>query len=70
MYIRESKPTYCCAKQFLPVRFEIEDHAPPGPWQSSPTDEQHQEDQVGKGSRHPNYLMRRGGKTKQLCSQS
>lgn len=48
--------TYCGAEQFLPVRLEIEDHALPGPWQSGPTDEQHQEDQVGKGSCHPNYL--------------
>lgn len=60
--------TYCSAKQFLPIRFEIEHHAPPGPWQSGPTDEQHQEDQIGKGSSHPNYLMQTRGKTKQLFS--
>lgn len=51
--------TYCGAKQFLPVRFEIEDHAPPGPWQSGPTDEQHQEDQIGKSGCHPDDLMQK-----------
>lgn len=48
--------TYCRAEKFLPVRFEIENHTPPGPWQSGPTDKQHQEDQIGKGRSHPNHL--------------
>lgn len=49
--------TYCSAEQFLPVRFEVEDHSPPGPRQSGPTDEQHQEDQIRKSGSHPNNLM-------------
>ena len=31
--------THCSAKEFFPIRFEIEDNASPGPWQSGTTDE-------------------------------
>lgn len=57
-------------QQLLPVRFEIEDHAPPGPWQSGPTDEQHQEDHVGEGGSHPNHLMEKKEKKLLGLSQS
>lgn len=65
-FVRLHQLTHCGAKQFPPIRFEIEDHAPPGPWQSGPTDEQHQEDQIGKGSSHPNHLMQKRGIRKQF----
>lgn len=58
--------TYCSAEQFLPIRFEVEDHTPPGPRQSGPSDEQHQEDQVGEGSSHPDYLKQNRGIHNQL----
>lgn len=54
-----NQQTHSSGKQLLPVRFEIEDDTPPGPGQGGPTDEQDQEDQIGKGSSHPNYLIQK-----------